>query len=275
MNDNVFLKGILQGIMDEILNEIKHLINENREMYLPHVKSEALEENGAVYYMNGKNGTEFDWYVNGKISDFFVFYNDEDNLGAVKLTLYCDGGVLIYVYDESGRSLIKEIKAYVDASEDDIFTFAVLLRNVLDDNKIWDANIDSIDTDVILTADMINEFKNNKQYYEPMINRRKLLGMMSYVSKKVVDEGWKVGYMTREEALNENDSGWSFMAGNEDDEYMADYTNIKLLSIGQVCQLDSDVWKHIDNPVGTRLIRISSDEFEIDHNDKKIFFEKR
>lgn len=261
--------------MDEILNEIKRLINEKCETYLPHVKSEALEENGAVYYMNGKNGTEFDWYVNGKISDFFVFYNDEDNLGAVKLTLYCNGGVLIYIYDESGRSLIKEIKTYVDASEDDIFTFAVLLRNMLDDNKIWDANIDSIDTNVILSTDMINEFKNNKQYYEPMINRRKLLGMMSYVSKKVVDEGWKVGYMTREEALNENDSGWSFMAGNEDDEYMADYTNIKLLSIGQVCQLDSDVWKHIDNPVGTRLIRISSDEFEIDHNDKKIFFEKR
>lgn len=261
--------------MNEILNEIKRLINKNREMYLPHVKPEALEENGAIYYMNGKNGTEFDWYVNGKISDFFVFYNDEDNLGAAKLTLYCNGGVLIYIYDESGRSLIKEIKTYVDASEDDIFTFAVLLRNVLDDNKIWDANIDSIDTNVILSTDMINEFKNNKQYYEPMINRRKLLGMMSYVSKKVVDEGWKVGYMTREEALNENDSGWSFMAGNEDDEYMADYTNIKLLSIGQVCQLDSDVWKHIDNPVGTRLIRISSDEFEIDHNDKKIFFEKR
>lgn len=39
----------------------------------------------------------------------------------------------------------------------------------------------------------------------------------------------------------ENDSGWSFMAGNEDDEYVADYSNIKLLSIAGVCQLDSDV----------------------------------
>jgi len=40
---------------------------------LPHVNAEDLEENGAVYYMNGKNGTEFDWYVNKKVSDFFVF----------------------------------------------------------------------------------------------------------------------------------------------------------------------------------------------------------
>lgn len=261
--------------MNEILNEIRRLINESWSMYLPHVKAEALEENGAVYYMNGKNGTEFDWYVNGKVSDFFVFYNDENNLGAVKLTLYRDGGVLVYIYDEHGRNLIKEIKTYVETSTEEIFTFAVLLRNVMDDNKIWDANIDSIDTSVILTADKINEFKNNEQYYEAMINRKKLLGMMSYVSKKITDEGWKVGYMTRDEALNENDSGWSFMAGNEDDEYVADYSNIKLLSIAEVCQLDSDVLKYIDNPVGTALIRVSSDEFEIDHNDREIYVEKR
>ena len=116
--------------MNEILNEIRRLIRESRTMYLPHVKAEALEENGAVYYMNGKNGTEFDWYVNGKVSDFFVFYKDENNLGAVKLTLYRDGGVLVYIYDEHGRNLIKEIKTYVEASTEEIFTFAVLLRNV-------------------------------------------------------------------------------------------------------------------------------------------------
>ncbi len=65
------------------------------------------------------------------------------------------------------------------------------------------------------------------------------------------------------------------MAGNEDDEYVADYSNIKLLSIAGVCQLDSDVLKYIDNPVGTALIRTSSDEFEIDNNDRKIYVEKR
>lgn len=265
----------MNGIMNEILNEINKLINESRETYLPHVKIDAFEENGAVYYMNGKNGTEFDWYVNDKISDFFVFYNDENNLGAVKLTLYCDGGVCIYIYDEGGRRLIKEINANVEATEDDILTFAVLLRNVMDDNKIWDANIDSINTDIRITADMINEFKDNRQYYETMIHRKKMFKMMSYVSKKITDEGWKIGYMTREEALNENDSGWSFMAGNEDDEYIDDYNNIKLLSIAEVCQLDSDVLKYIDNPVGTALIRVSSDQFEIDQNDKEIFLEKR
>ena len=77
--------------MNEILNEIRRLIRESRTMYLPHVKAEALEENGAVYYMNGKNGTEFDWYVNGKVSDFFVFYKRNQNIcGSI------DGGNLYF-----------------------------------------------------------------------------------------------------------------------------------------------------------------------------------
>lgn len=99
--------------MYEILNEIRRMINKNLITYLPHVKAENLEENGAIYYMNGRNGTEFDWYVNGKISDFFVFYNDDNNLGAVKLTLYNNGNVLIYIYDEMGNKLIKEIQTNV------------------------------------------------------------------------------------------------------------------------------------------------------------------
>ena len=41
------------------------------------------------------------------------------------------------------------------------------------------------------------------------------------VSDKITKEGYKVGYMLREEPTEGNpDSGWRFMAGNEDDEYM-------------------------------------------------------
>ncbi len=261
--------------MNEILNAIRRMINENLSKYLSDVAKENLEENGAIYYMNGNNGTEFDWYVNEKISDFFVFYNDENNLGAVKLTLCRNGDVFVYIYNENGNNLLKEIRTHWEVSEDDIFKFAVLLRNAMDDNKIWDANIDSIDTGFTLTSEIINEFKDNEKYYEKMINRKKLIGMMSYVSKKIVDEGWKVGYMTREEVLDDNDSGWCFMAGNEDDEYVEDYNNIMLMSIGEVYQLDSDILKYIDNPVGTAFVRISSDEFEIENNNRKIYMEKR
>ena len=73
--------------MNRILNEIKKIINDNLKLYLPHVKANDLENDGEIYYMNGKDGTEFDWYVNDKLPPFMVFYNDETNLGAMKLSL--------------------------------------------------------------------------------------------------------------------------------------------------------------------------------------------
>lgn len=108
-----------------------------------------------------------------------------------------------------------------------------------------------------------------------MKKRKDSFNLMAYVSKKIIEDGWKVGYMCRDEALNETDSGWSFMAGNEDDEYVDDYKNIALLSIYEVYKLDPDILNYIDSPIGTKLIRISSNEFEIDNNDKEIYTEKR
>lgn len=86
--------------MNRILNEIKKIIKQNIIEYLPEVKLEDLEENGAVYYMNEKNGTEFDWYVNEHLPSFMLFYNDKQNLGAAKLLIYTNGEVVLYIYGE-------------------------------------------------------------------------------------------------------------------------------------------------------------------------------
>ncbi len=43
--------------MHHILIAIKEIIDNNLKLYLPHVASDHLENNGAVYYMNGKDGT--------------------------------------------------------------------------------------------------------------------------------------------------------------------------------------------------------------------------
>ena len=58
--------------------------------------------------------------------------------------------------------------------------------------------------------------------------------------------------------------------------YLSDSKNLMLLAVGMVWQrLDGDIFKYIDMPAGTKLIRISSDEFEIDKNTKEIYMEKR
>lgn len=48
--------------MHRIINDIQIIIENAMKENLPEVSSDALEENGKVYYMNGKNGTEFDWF---------------------------------------------------------------------------------------------------------------------------------------------------------------------------------------------------------------------
>ena len=55
------------------------------------------------------------------------------------------------------------------------------------------------------------------------------------------------------------------MDSNEDDEYLSDPKNLMLLVVGMVWQrLNRDIFKYIDMPVGAKLIRISSNEFELD-----------
>ncbi len=260
--------------MNKILSEVKQIMHATVKEHLSEVSLSDLEDNGAVYYMNGKNGTEFDWYVNEKISDFMMFYNDEDNMGAVKTTLYNNGVLLLYVYGEQGKAVPQKIDSYLDVTEEEVLALAVLFRNEADDKKIWDADIEKIDSDAKPGTVMINEFVSNAHYYDDMKERKALMGQIAYVSKKIMDEDWKIGYMCRDEAVQENDSGWSFMVGNEEDEYTADYRNIQLMSIHSVLQYDGAIWKYITAPVGTRLIRVSSEEFEADDNTKEIYMEK-
>ena len=261
--------------MNRILNGIKEIIKQNINEYLPELKPSDLEENGTVYYMNGKNGTQFDWYVNAHLPSFMVFYNDEQNLGAVKLSIYTDGQVILYIYGDKGNKVIKEVKTSIEVAENELFNLAVILKSEADDKSIWEASIDKINTDVEINDKKITEFQDSEQYMEPIKNRLKLLNKTAYLSKKILEEGWKIGYMRRDKPVNENDSGWSFMAGNEDYEYYNDYKNIALVSVQEVYQLDPDILGYIENSVGTALIRISSNEFEIDKNDKEIFMEKR
>ena len=262
--------------MNYILNEIKKIINSNIELYLPDVKNSDLENDGAIYYMNGKDGTEFDWYVNDKLPPFMVFYNDKANLGAIKLLLYSDGGIVVYIYGENGEKLIKEVNTHLGVNETDLFELAVILRNEADDKSIWGADIESISTDIKIDDEKINEFKEHEKNYSAIKNKKTILGLKSFVTKKITKEGWKVGYMERREPVNEEDSGWCFFAGNENDKYMLDAKNIELAYVGNVWQqLDPDIFKYIDMPVGTRLIRISPEAFEIDENNKKIYMTKR
>lgn len=262
--------------VNRILCEIKKVVDKNAALYLPHVKNSELEDGGAVFYMNGQNGTEFDWYVNDRLPYFMVFYGDEDNLGAVKLALYNTGEAQVYLYGEKGKKLVKAEKEHLDIDQTDILKLAAALTHEADDKKIWDSAIDKIPVDIEIADDEFREFCGREQHYAVMRNKMHICNLSAVVSKEIVEKGWKVGYMERSEPRAKDDSGWFFASGTEDDEYLSDPNNLMLLMVGMVWQqLDRDIFNYLDMPAGTKLIRISPNEFEMDQHDKEIYMEKR
>lgn len=259
-----------------ILNEIKTIMEQCREQYLPQVKFGDLEENGAVYFMNSRDGTEFEWYVNDKLPPFMMFYDDEAKMGAVKLLIYRDGTVLVFVFDNAGKNMCKEVHTHIECKEEKLLELAVLLKYQAEDSGKWNVNIESLSTDISVTDEMKNTFLSHESWYDKIKETRTLMNQLALVSKKIVEEGWKVGFMYRKELNNPKDSGWIFFAGNEDEEYNSDVKNIVLMPLGKVCHdLDEDVYKYITAPIGSEFIRISETEFEVDMKNKAIFLAKR
>lgn len=263
-------------MMNVILDEIKIMMEQSREQYLPQVKSGDLEENGAIYFMNSRDGTEFEWYVNNKLPPFMMFYDDDAKMGAVKLLLYRDGTVQVFVYDNAGKNMCKEVRTRIECEEEKLLNLAVLLRYQAEDSGKWNANMESLCTDTPVSDEMRNNFLNNEGRYAEIKKMRTLMNQGALVSRKIAEEGWKVGFMYRREPNNPADSGWTFFAGNEDEHYNSDVKNIVLMPLGKVCHdLDRDVYQYMTAPAGAEFIRISETAFDIDRKNKAIFLMKR
>lgn len=76
-----------------------------------------------------------------------------------------------------------------------------------------------------------------------------------FVTKRVLDEGLKVGYLYREEPDEERDSGWRITSNTETDEYMDDADNVAYVSLGAVLSRDDSFVGLLDLPAGSAFIR--------------------
>lgn len=250
--------------MNRILNDIRTIMINSIKENLPDVSTDDLEKDGAVFYMNGNNGTEYDWYVNEKISNLMIFYNDKDNLGAAKANVYDEGDILLYLYDDHGKHMAKEIKTCVDATKEQMRDLAVQLKNNADEKRIWDDDIENIDTDTPPSKRETEEFIDNFKYYENSIKLKMMMNKLAVVSKKILEDGFKVGYMKCEEPHDEEDSGWVFYAGDETDEYIDDMSNFALCYVNYLMNIDPSISGYLHNPQGTFLVKTSAGKFEPD-----------
>ena len=116
-----------------MLNQIVDIIDEIKEEY-PIIGNEL---DGKIYYMNGNDGTDFDWKCNGRTCEFMVFNDNE--MGYIKLMVYNDNVIDIYVYQDGGMKPTQELTRYYDENPIELANF---LYRVFDENGLWDESID-------------------------------------------------------------------------------------------------------------------------------------
>ncbi|MGN0600298.1 MAG: DUF2185 domain-containing protein [Oscillospiraceae bacterium] len=117
---------------------------------------------------------------------------------------------------------------------------------------------------------------NNREFIdievEKLIDWNEPNGEGCIVSDRITKDGFKVGYMYREQPDDDRpDSGWRFMAGNEDDEYMNDSNNHHVFAINTICNYDRDIIPYLRSEIGSAYIRTDNTKFEVDDGSKPIF----
>ena len=94
-----------------------------------------------------------------------MFYDDETKMGAVKLLLCRDGAAQVFVYDKTGKNMCKEVRTRIECGEEELLDLAVLLRHQADDSGKWNANIESLCTDTLVSDEMRNSFLNHESRF--------------------------------------------------------------------------------------------------------------
>jgi hypothetical protein len=74
-------------------------------------------------------------------------------------------------------------------------------------------------------------------------------------SDKITVDGMKVGFMYHEAPQDENDSGWRFIAGNEDQDYIDDPNNSMIFEVNVIANYDPAIIPYLKLPVGSELER--------------------
>lgn len=127
---------------DRVKQQVLDYIKENVRDRFPEIKDDMLIENGVVYYMNGNDGTGFDFDMNDRTCEFMSFYKSTD-YGLFKVYVTCDGKITGFAYLEEGHGeAIRLAPKHVGAEE--AKEFARALQLYADNLKKWDCNIEDI-----------------------------------------------------------------------------------------------------------------------------------
>lgn len=72
---------------------------------------------------------------------------------------------------------------------------------------------------------------------------------------RITVDGAPVGYMYRDQPIRDEDSGWRFFAGDEDEAYMNDLQRHDVYDVNTIVNYDPDVLPHLNSEIGSRFER--------------------
>lgn len=120
----------------QLLEQVLDYARAARQKYMPSVSDEDLCDNGAIYYMNGNDGTDFDWNCNGRVCEIMQFYKITE-LGLLKVYPHSDGYIYGYIYGDEGRGEAIELEPeFIGIKETEKIKDYLEAR--FDDNELWD-----------------------------------------------------------------------------------------------------------------------------------------
>jgi hypothetical protein len=99
-------------------------------------------------------------------------------------------------------------------------------------------------------------FKLSASEIKPLVHR--LGGCIA--TDRITVEGYPVRFMYREGPDNPVDSGWRFMSGFEDDEYMNDPRNHAVYDVNTIANYDPSIIPFLDSFVGSAFEKAEGTE---------------
>jgi hypothetical protein len=101
----------------------------------------------------------------------------------------------------------------------------------------------------------------NKKFKIPAEQLKQLITPMGacVATDKITVEGMPIGYMYREEPEFEQDSGWRFFSGTEDQEYADDANNSMFYDVNTIANYDRSIIPYLLLPIGTELEKVKQD----------------
>lgn len=76
-----------------------------------------------------------------------------------------------------------------------------------------------------------------------------------YATDQITVDGFRVGYLYREQPEEPWDSGWRFFSGRESDEYVNDPANLAIYNVNTIANYDPDIIPLLDAPYNSQFAR--------------------